>query len=278
MDEAAELKVFTAQVGRREVEWNLAEVALGIARHEYPCLDIAAYMDRMAHMGQEVKRRIVAGDTPREIVQKINQYLFTEERFHGNEEEYYDPKNSFLNDVLDRKIGIPITLSILYMGVAEAIPFPLQGIGFPGHFLIRFVSDCEELLIDPFHKGNILAVPDCQDLLDNVYEGAIEFRPEFLQPVTKRQIIKRMLSNLKGIYLRTEAYPKALAIVERLLCLEPNTAEEIRDRGVLHYRLHNYGKALSDLEKYVRLAPNAQDRETVQENIQMLRRLVASLN
>jgi len=278
MEETAELKAFTDVAQRLRSATDLVEAALRIARHACADLDVAAYRQRLADMGEEARRRVDPADGPREIVAKINQYLFVEFGLRGNEEDYFDPKNSFINEVLDRKIGIPITLSVIYMSVAEAIPLPLEGVGFPGHFLIRYAGEGDELLIDPFHQGVILSVPDCQDLLDHVYEGAVEFRPEFLHPAGRRQILQRMLNNLKGIYLRREDYPNALAIVDRLLCLEPNAPDELRDRGILHYRLRSFGKALTDLERYLRLAPNAQDREAVQHNIRLLRHLVAGLN
>src|SRR5262249_8416488 len=154
-----------------------------------------------------------------------------QEGFRANRTNYYDPRNSFLNDVLERKKGIPITLSVVYLEVARRAGLELRGVGFPGHFLVKCAEGEEEIVIDPFDKGEVRTVEDLQMLLDGLYGGKVALRPEFLAPVTHRQIVQRMLNNLKGIYLSEENLLKALSAAERLVILQPSSAPEIRDRG-----------------------------------------------
>lgn len=269
---------FADIVGREDEEINLAEAALLIAAQEYPNLDIKKYLKILDRMAETVKRRVRRGDDPHAVIGKINDHLFNEEGFRGNSEDYYDPKNSFLNQVLSRKTGIPITLSIVYMEMARRVGLPLEGVGFPGHFLVKYVSEEEEIIIDPFNRGEILSAYDCQDRLDNVYKGAVEFQEEFLASVTKKQILTRMLTNLKGIYLRSQAYEKSLDVLEMLLCVDPWAAQEMKDRGLLHYHFKEFGKAVNDFEQYLKLSPDAHDAKEIREHIQLLRRLIAMMN
>jgi regulator of sirC expression with transglutaminase-like and TPR domain len=239
---------------------------------------LAAYLARLEDMGADV--RSLAGPTqdPHRLIAGLSEYLFQHLGFRGNADYYYDPKNSFLNEVLDRRIGIPITLSAVYLEVARRIGLRLHGVGMPGHFLVKYEGPGEEIVIDPFGGGRIVSSDDCQRILDQVFDGKRRFEPTMLAIVGTRQILTRMLTNLKAIYFNDEEYGKALSIVERLVILHPQDACEIRDRGLLSCQLRRHADAIADLERYLRLAPEANDAETIREHLRTLRQRAAALN
>ncbi len=269
---------FAHLVRQPETAIDLAEATLLIAKEEYPDLDLAAYLSRLDDMGADVRRRVGAIEDPGCLIAELSEHLFRRLGFRGNADNYYDPKNSFLNEVLDRRTGIPITLSAVYMEVARRIGLRLQGVGMPGHFLVKYVGPCEEIVVDPFGAGQIVSPADCQRILDHVFDGKRGFEPGMLAPVGTRQILTRMLTNLKTIYFNAEQYDKALSVVERLVILHPQSACEIRDRGLLLCQLRRHGDAISDLERYLRLAPGANDAETIREHLRALRQRAAALN
>lgn len=271
-------QLFAKVVRCPENEIDLARANLLIAREEYPDLDVERYLQKIDALANGVRRYLRGIRDPLGIIQQMNRYLFEEEGFKGNTQNYYDPRNSFLNEVLDRKTGIPITLSTLYMEVGRRIEFPIAGVGFPGHFLVKCSYGTEEILIDPYNKGAILSEDDCQAKLDQVYGGAVGLQEQFLAVVTKKQILTRMLQNLKGIYVQQQDYLKALSVVERILIIKPDTPQEIRDRGLLYYHLQRYVQALVDLEHYVKMVPTAPDVGTIQESIRALRSFIAVMN
>jgi len=229
-------------------------------------------------MSEEIKRRVSHNSDPHSLIIEINRYLFTEEGFRGNEDDYYDPRNSFLNDVLDIKTGIPITLSVLYIEIASRLGLTLLGVGFPGHFIVKYSGMEGEILVDPFNKGRILSIKDCKEILDRIYGGRMQFHSEFLQPVTKKEILSRMLHNLKGIYLNSTNYLKALSIVDMILLIDPEAMDELRDRGLLYYNLECFTQALSDLETYLRHATKAEDAELIRGYIPVLKGLTAKIS
>jgi regulator of sirC expression with transglutaminase-like and TPR domain len=269
---------FAQLVRQPETAIDLAEATLLIAKEEYPGLDVPAYLARFDEMGADV--RMLAGpiQDPRRLIAGLREYLFQHLGFRGNTDNYYDPRNSFLNEVLDRRIGIPITLSAVYLEVARRIGLRVHGVGMPGHFLVKYVGPCEEIVIDPFGGGRIVSSADCQQMLDHVFDGKRRFEPGMLAIVGTRTILTRMLANLKVIYFNDEQYDKALSIVERLLILHPQNACEIRDRGLLSCQLRRYGDAIADLTRYLRLAPEANDAETIRQHLRNLRQRAAALN
>jgi len=271
-------RVFAETVCRCEEEIDLARASLLIAQGEYPQLVIEDYLDRLDQMAAEVNIRITGKRRPMEIIQSINRYLFDECGFYGNAQNYYDPKNSFLNDVLERKTGIPITLSTVYMEIGKRIGFPIKGVGMPGHFIVKYEDETGAILIDPFHKGAILLEEDCQNRLDEIYKGVVRFHPGLLPTFTKRQIIARMLANLKGIYLNTGDFNRAISVIDRILIVNPDTASEYRDRGLLHLNQGREAKALMDFERYLKLAPGAEDFEAISKRVIALKRKQAMLN
>jgi regulator of sirC expression with transglutaminase-like and TPR domain len=205
--------LFLAEIARPDAEIDLAKAALHIAQIEYPDLDITKYLDRLDTMAREIAAKLPADRYPLKVIQTINRYLYEELEFCGNESDYYNPQNSFLNDVLDRQTGIPITLALVYLEVAKRIDFPMVGIGMPGHFIIRPNFQDAGIFVDAFNRGEILFVEDCRQKLMSLYQQDLPFiPPEMLQPVTNKQFLFRMLNNLQAIYLNQPNFERALAL------------------------------------------------------------------
>ncbi len=263
---------------------NLAEAALVIAREEYPALDIAAYLERIDAMAQTLRARLRADIAPMEKLALLNRYLFEELGFAGNSNDYYDPRNSYLNEVIDRKLGIPITLAVLFIEVGRRIGLPLSGVSFPGHFLVKCALRDGAVVIDPYAKGASLGIKDLQKRL-RVLSGGMDIVPEavmrLLTVAQPADILARMLRNLKAIYSeRGEGgdQAKALTIVNHVLDLCPQSADDYRDRARLHEDLECFRAALADFEAYLRLEPQAQDAGKLREKIAELRGRVSRLN
>src|SRR3990170_5723528 len=271
-------RLFAEMLSRKDEEIELAKAALLFAKEEYSDLDVEKYLTKLELMSEEIKRRVSHNSDPHSLISEINRYLFTEEGFRGNEDDYYDPRNSFLNDVLDIKTGIPITLSVLYIEIASRLGLTLLGVGFPGHFIVKYSGMEGEILVDPFNKGRILSIKDCKEILDRIYGGRMQFHSEFLQPVTKKEILSRMLHNLKGIYLNSTNYLKALSIVDMILLIDPEVMDELRDRGLLYYKFECFTQALSDLETYLRHATKAEDAELIRGYIPVLKGLTSKIS
>jgi regulator of sirC expression with transglutaminase-like and TPR domain len=269
---------FATMIAKGEGANNLAEAALLIAQEEYPDMDVAVYLDRLDQMAEEVDKRAWNEKDPYGRLEALNRYLFDKARFRGNTVEYYDPLNSFLNEVLDRRTGIPITISTVYLEVGWRLGLPLLGVGFPAHFLVKYSSPEGEIVIDPFHQGAVLDDVDCQRHLDQVYDGRVRFQRSFLAAATKRQILTRILTNLKGIYLAAKDHRRALAAIERILLIDPDLGREVRDRGILRMQLQQTSQAVADLERYLTMNPNAEDTEEVRTRLRDWRQAQASLN
>nr|WP_310426715.1 transglutaminase-like domain-containing protein [Chamaesiphon sp. VAR_48_metabat_135_sub] len=204
---------FLAEINKLDREIDLSRAALYIAQIEYPDLDIDRYLELLELMGREVAQRLPATKYPLKVIQTINQYLYTDLKFKGNEQDYYNPSNSFLNDVIDRQTGIPITLALVYLEIAKRIDFPMVGIGMPGHFLIRPNFEDSEIFVDAFDRGEILFAEDCRQKLMNIYQQNIPvLPPEILQPITNKQFLLRMLNNLQSIYLNQPDFDRAVTI------------------------------------------------------------------
>ncbi|MCH8993420.1 MAG: tetratricopeptide repeat protein [Chloroflexi bacterium] len=263
--------LFRESVERPEEKLDLAEAALLIAQAEYPHLDRGRYLRLLDKLATEAKRRVSDAMGPYGMVNTLSEYLFDGEGFRGNEDDYYDPRNSFLNDVLERKLGIPLTLSVVYIEVGRRLELPIVGVGMPGHFLVKYLAPEEEIIIDPFHRGIILSEEECADLLTRSSGEAIPFQPNYLAPVAKKQILTRMLNNLRSIYLSREDHHRALGIAERLLLVEPHDHRNVRDRGVLRLRVGDLKGALTDLETYLAASPNASDTNEIYRYAEAIR-------
>jgi regulator of sirC expression with transglutaminase-like and TPR domain len=230
---------------------------------QYPVLDINRQLQIMDSMADELRKFVNHKERPTEIINAINEYIYEKQGFAGNIDDYYDPRNSYLNDVLVRKSGIPITLSVLYIELARRINFNMYGVGFPGHFLIKYSDKDLEIVLDAFSKGRILAYEDYQNLLDELYNGQIRFEKRFLNTVTNEQILIRMLRNLKDSFVYSYDYNKALMATDMILAASPDLAEEFRDRGMIFYYKRLYSHALSDLTKYLEMQPEAGDADNI---------------
>jgi regulator of sirC expression with transglutaminase-like and TPR domain len=271
-------KEFRQAVDRGEARIDLGRAALTMAAADYPDLDIDVYLARIDQLAADAQARLGVGADVYRTITVLNDVLFRQHGFRGNRENYFDPRNSFLNEVLDRRTGIPISLSVLYMEVAQKVALPLQGVGFPGHFLVKYAGVNEEIVIDPFNQGEIRSRQHLQTMLHRLYSSKISFEPKFLAAVTKKQILRRMLNNLELIYLRENELTKGLSIVERLLVLDPTSAEDIRDRGIIYSRLECFKQALEDLQRYLSLAPQAEDADAIRDQITALIRQVAQIH
>jgi len=259
---------------------DLGHASLLIAREEYPDLDVGSYLARLDEMAGEIRRRMKGKEGAKSQIAHLNRLLFEEMGFRGNQGEYYDPRNSFLNDVLDRRIGIPITLSLVYLEVGRRIGCPLAGVAFPGHFLVRYngTEPLPDLLVDPFNRGQLLTEEECRARIAERYKGQLEYRPEFLRRAQNRDILERMINNLKWIYHHQRDFHMALKVQQLLLLVAPGKLEEIRDRGLIHYRLALLSEAAADLDRYLSLAPDAPDAPQIKERLTELRRLAQRMN
>ncbi len=267
---------FIRAIDRPEEDIDLARAALLFAKEEYPDLDVDAYIERLDRMAQPVAADNAAG--PKGVVDALNSLLFDQEGFEGNAEDYYDPRNSFLNEVLDRKLGIPISLSLLYMELGKRVGLPLAGVGMPGHFLLKPPSARDEWYVDVYNRGRLLSIQECAERIDHLYNGNVAFQPDFLATVNKKQILFRMLANLKGIYLNQQDHGKALAAIDRMLLLDPGSVEQVRDRGLVLARLQQHPQAIAELQRYLALQPDAPDAASVSEVIDSTWRRIGGLN
>jgi regulator of sirC expression with transglutaminase-like and TPR domain len=266
---------FAAIAARPDAGINVAEAALLIAREEYPSLDVGAYLRRLEVLAAAARPRVHSESPAAEQIAELNQFLFIEHGFAGNNDNYYDPRNSYLNQVLDRRTGIPISLSLVYSEVAQRIGLPVYGVSFPGHFLVKYVGT-PAIIVDPFF-GEVITQQECVHRLHGIYGSKARFDPCLLHPAGPREILVRLLSNLKQVYVDTADFDRALACVDRILLLRPDEPRELRDRGILYQRLECYAAALRDFERYLRLAPDDKAARIIREGLPDLRRQAAML-
>jgi len=272
MDARDVRRAFAEAVRLPDEQLDLADAALLIAEEEYPNLDRLKYIELLDELA-DVARAKMGGETdPYARVNVLSEYLFDEEKFAGNEREYYDPRNSFLNEVLERRLGIPITLSLVYMEVGGRLGMRIVGVGMPGHFLAKYVDEHEEIVVDPFRRGIIMNADDCRELLRRVTGDLIPVTTGDLPVIGKKEMLHRMLNNLKGIYLSQKDYPRSLAAVERMLLVNPKQIEEVRDRGLIKYRLGELTEAIFDLETYLNANPDAPDADAMERQVEEMRR------
>ncbi|MBL8168603.1 MAG: transglutaminase family protein [Acidobacteria bacterium] len=265
-------------LARPDEDWELDRAALLLAAEEYPLLQIEPYLSLLDSFASRARVRDDLFADPVTRIMRLNEVLFSEFGFRGNTDQYFDARNSFLNDVLDRRTGIPITLSVVYLEVARRIELPLVGVGLPGHFLVKYDDGAQEILLDPFHSGRLLTEDDCRAKIAEMYQGEMRFHKALLAAVSKRQILLRMLRNLKGIYAQAKDHAKTLSVIERLLLLAPEADTELRDRGLVHFGLQRYAEARADLEAYLRCAPQASDAKDIKDLLAKVRQRQAQLN
>jgi regulator of sirC expression with transglutaminase-like and TPR domain len=259
---------------------SLAEAALLIAGHGYPDLNVAAYLSRIEELAYMLRLRIDEEDSIPERISALNHFLFGELGFAANSDDYYDPRNSFLNEVLERRTGIPITLSVIYMELGRKVGLPLQGVSFPGHFLVKCAVPDGAVVLDPYSGGISLGLPDLQKRLREVRGGEVSraIVAELLVSASNKDIIVRLLRNLKAIYLREHHLDKALPIMNWIIATMPEQTPELRDRGMIYQELECARAALEDFEAYLRLSPGSEDAGDIRGRIIELRKEVARLN
>ncbi len=259
-------------VQKSERDLELGRAVLLIAQEEYPQLPVERYMMRLDALAEAAKDRLDDETAGPVVLRELIRTLYEREGFRGNKEAYHDPRNSFLNDVLDRRLGIPLTLGIILLEVGWRLELPLEGVNFPGHFLIRYRGASQNLLIDPFDNGRIRFEDEAQELLDQVYGGIVRMQDAFLRSATKRDMIHRLLVNLKGLYVNVRDDERALAVVERLLLLRPDFPGERRDRGMLLVKLGRSSEAKEQLQRYLEFAPQAADAPRIRSLVRRLER------
>jgi regulator of sirC expression with transglutaminase-like and TPR domain len=257
---------------------TLDVAALELASIEFPGLDLEASFFRLDNLAEQIRSSLTQNATGLEFIQAAKQLLFEVLQFRGNEDEYYDPRNSCLNSVLMRRLGIPISLSVLYLEIARRLGRSVYGVGLPGHFIVAYEDADARYWVDPFYSGRILTFADCVSLARQKAGMDLRSNPAVLAPVGKRQILVRMLSNLKAIYLRGEAFDKARQVLDLLIEAMPEYAEEYRHRGIVHLHQQNHRAAKADLETYLRLEPHAPEREQVEKQLLLIERWRAGLN
>lgn len=265
----------------RNDEVSLAEGALLIAAEEYEGLDVDRYLERIDEMGAVLRRRLRSDISTTEALIALNRYVFEELGFSGNTDDYYDPRNSYLNDVIERRVGIPITLAVVYIEIGRRIGLSLQGVSFPTHFLVKCVLREGAIILDPFARGASLGVDDLQKRLSSVSEG-LELDPalvaSLLTPAAPADIFARMLRNLRAIHLERGEHLKALCASNRILALQPDAADEYRERGELYDKLECFRAALADFRHYLKLNPQARDSDRVARRMSELEPIAARLN
>lgn len=270
----------TALLERPEDSICLAEAALLVAEGQYPGLAVDDYLARIDGFARELRERLGDDAGYTERLGALNQYLFQELGFAPDTDNYYDPRNSFLNEVLERRRGIPLSLSIVYIAVGRRLGLDLRGVSFPGHFLVKCPVDGGMVVLDPYHGGASLSLEDLQKRLREVRGGEVSraIVSEMLVSAAPREVMVRMLRNLKSIYLKAEQLNDALAVLEWLVPLAPGDHEEVRDRGVVYQELECFRAALSDFERYIALEPKAADAEAIRGRIVEMQKLAARLN
>jgi regulator of sirC expression with transglutaminase-like and TPR domain len=273
----------------------LVRGALDIARVEHQAIDPEPALTELAELGRGAARRLagLASPTADARVAALNTYLFDEAGFFGNEARFEDPRNSCLNDVLQRRTGIPISLALVYIDVARRAGVTLEGVNFPGHFLVRYPARSDDfgglhdLLIDPFHRGALVSEADCRRLVERHVGAETSLSADMLATADRRQIFVRMLTNLKRLYVRGRSFPQAHAVTHLLIALDPSSITEVRDRGLLAHQLRDYAGALRDLESYLNgLSPTPQqvddetrkELEQIWEHVKGIRKRLASFN
>ena len=271
---------FRDLIDRPEDEIDLAEAALLIAKGVNAALDVDAYLSQIEGLARQLEQRLPESVDPTERILALNRFLFDEQGFAPNVEDYYDPRNSFLNEVLERRVGIPISLSILYIEIGRRVGLPLRGVSFPGHFLVKCKVNDGVIVLDPYCRGVSLSLNDLQQRLREVRGGEVSraIIAGMLVSANKKEILARVLRNLKAIYVQREEDARALSVMEWIITVAPADAFEVRDRGLLLAKLECPRAAVEDLERYLELVPDAEDARELRARVVELRHAASRLN
>ncbi|HEU4520916.1 MAG TPA: tetratricopeptide repeat protein [Thermoanaerobaculia bacterium] len=256
---------------RPEPHLDLVEASLVIALEDQPGLDIHRYLEEVGGWSEAIRGRLEGSRDIERIVDVMNRLLFEEEGFHGENDDYYDPRSALLNEALDRHAGLPITLSILYLEISRRVGVEASGVSLPGRFLVKFTGEFGQIVVDPFDGGRVLSTVELQKLLDEMYGGGVRLREHHLRSFSRREVLGRELAHLKAAYLAQHDLQRAAASVDRLLILDDRDSYEVRDRAMLAMQMHAYTQAIEFFERYLELSPHAEDRARVRDQIAWLR-------
>jgi len=262
---------FQEIAGRPDPLLDLVEGSLVIALEETPSLDVDRYLHEVHSWSEAVRARLEGSRDVERLVETINRLLFEEEGFHGENDDYYDPRSALLSEALERHAGLPITLSILYIELSRRAGVEATGVSLPGRFLVKFSGPFGVLVVDPFDGGRVLSTAELQKILDGMYGGGVQLREHHLRSFSPKEILARELAQLKAAYLAQHDLPRAAASIDRLLILDGRDAYEVRDRAALAMQMHAYRQAIELFERYLALMPSADDRSRVREQIGYLR-------
>jgi regulator of sirC expression with transglutaminase-like and TPR domain len=270
------LRAFSDLVRGPDSGIDLGRSALEIARIHHPALVVERHLARLDLLAA----RAGAWRTvdPLNALHRLREFLFEEEGFSGNVEDYYDPRNSCLNDVLERRLGIPITLALVMMEVGRRLGLHISGVGLPGHFVVRADVGPEPMLLDPFDGGALLTHERAADLVARALGRRVTLTEQHLAPVSRRQMLTRMLMNLKGIYVRSGDWSRLLAVFDRLLVLDAESGVHVRDRGTVLVKLGQLHRGACDWERYLRACPGAEDADAVKQQLRQVRQRLGALN
>lgn len=261
---------FEEIAGRPEPLLDLVEGSLVIALEEDPAIDLDRHLHDVQRWSEAVRERLEGSRDVERIVDTINRLLFEEEGFHGEDDDYYDPRSALLSEALDRHAGLPITLSVLYLEVARRVGADVAGVSLPGRFLVKFTGPFGVVVVDPFDGGRVLTTIELQKILDAMFGGGVRLREHHLRSFSPREILARELAQLKSAYLAQHDLPRAAASIDRVLILDDRDAYEVRDRAALAMQMHAYRQAIELFERYLTLMPSAEDRSRVREQIAYL--------
>jgi len=250
---------------------DLVEASLVIALEDEPALEIDRYLQQVGEWSEAVRERLEGSRDIERIVESINRLLFDEEGFHGEDEDYYDPRSALLNETLEKHAGLSISLSILYLEISRRVGMEATGVSLPGRFLVKFSGTFGQIVVDPFDGGRVLSTIELQKLLDDVYGGGVRLREHHLRSFTSKEILARELAHLKAAYLARHDLPRAAASIDRLLILDGHDPYELHDRASVAVQLHEYREAIECFERYLALMPHADDVARVREQIAWLR-------
>ena len=270
--------LFAEMMGHADEDIDLARAALYISGTAYPDLDVEYYVKVLDALAEMAGEYVHEERDLRDQVQRLGEFLFLHQGFRGNDEDYDDPQNSYLNQVMDRRKGIPITLSLLYMEVARRLGTVFEGIGLPGHFVVRTGPPEDELYVDAFNGGNIMSRDDCQRRVQELFQGKVEFQEEHLRPYTKKELLVRILTNLKHNYFKVKDYRQAIVFADLIAVADPSRGSNLKERAGFYHALKLYRMAIRDLEAYLNLTPPPEDSEEVRGQVLAIWATVAKLN
>ena len=256
----------------------MARAALYIAGEDAAKVDVERSLEVLDKLAEDVGLAMESSIGPATAVEKLSLVLGVKKGFKGDSNDYYNPSNAFLDQALERKKGLPIILSLVYMEVGSRLGMEFEAVGLPGHLVIRLRDRGPEVYLDPFNRGRLMTRDDCMEQIGRMYGGRVELVDEHFEPYSKKQFLIRLLANLKNIYIRLKDYPKAIAAADRVALIDPHMGSNLKERAWMFNRVRQYRRAIEDLETYLRLEPDAKDARRVRGQVRTLWKTIATLN